>query len=166
MTTELTSYSLSTTAYVQLVALPEYSSFPPTFWDSQNLYVNQRFCKCNLSRVERGKRGEEVFMTVINLPPGQRHDNGKDVNSVEEGMDSVWLTILEWPEEDCLIPLSLSLSLSPSHPLSVSLDFLSLALYLILLLTLSLSPSFSFYPSLFPPLSIALSFALSLICPP
>ena len=29
MTTELTAYSLSTTAYVQLVGLPEYSSFPP-----------------------------------------------------------------------------------------------------------------------------------------
>jgi hypothetical protein len=25
--------------------------------------------------VERGKRGEEVFTTVINLPPGQLHDS-------------------------------------------------------------------------------------------
>jgi hypothetical protein len=31
--------------------------------------LTKGFCKCNLSRVERGKRGEEVFMTVINLPP-------------------------------------------------------------------------------------------------
>ena len=69
MTTELTSYSLNTTACVSLVGLPEYSSFPPIFWCSQNLYVNQGFCKCNLSRVERGKGGKEVFMTVINLPP-------------------------------------------------------------------------------------------------
>ena len=74
MTTELTSYSLSTTAYVQLVRWPEYSSFPPTFWCSHNLYVKQGVFKCHISRVERGKRGEEVFMTVINLPPGQRHD--------------------------------------------------------------------------------------------
>ena len=54
-------YSLSTTAYVQLFGLPEYNSFPPTFWRSQNLYVNQGFCKCNLSRVERKNGGRGIY---------------------------------------------------------------------------------------------------------
>ena len=81
MTTELTSYSLSTTAYVQLVWLPEYSSFPPTFWCSQNLYVNQGVFKFHISKVEKGQRGE-VFMTVINLPPGQHYDSPSMLGSI------------------------------------------------------------------------------------
>ena len=55
-------------------------NFPPPSLGSQNLYVNQGVFKCHISRVERGKRGEEVFMTVIDLTPGQRHDSGDFVN--------------------------------------------------------------------------------------
>ena len=59
---------LSTTAYVQLVRLPEYSSFPPTFWCSQNLYVNQRIFKCHISRVEREEKGGRGIYDLWTYP--------------------------------------------------------------------------------------------------
>ena len=58
--------------YQNIVHFPPPSDVPRI---SMNLSINQGFCKCNISRVERGKGGgKEVFMTVINLPPGQLHD--------------------------------------------------------------------------------------------
>ena len=42
--------------------------FPPPSDVPRISMLTKGVCKCNISRVERGKRGEEVFMTVINLP--------------------------------------------------------------------------------------------------
>jgi hypothetical protein len=47
-------------------------NFPPP---SDVPRISMLIFKCNISRVDRGKRGEEVFMTVINLAPGQSHDS-------------------------------------------------------------------------------------------
>ena len=59
-TTDLRSYSLSTNAYFQLVGLPKYGSFPPTFWCFQNLCLTKAIQE-SLCRVKREGREKGIY---------------------------------------------------------------------------------------------------------